>query len=105
MSMQQKAGAGGATMIRKQFFIDRAQSRRLKARAVELGVSEAELVRQGIERVLDEAEDRSVHAWKAGLAATAGVLADNDSIEGVIKDNRSRWMRRLDAIRKTLDED
>lgn len=39
-------------MVRKQIYIQADRDRVLKARARELGVSEAELVRQGIDKVL-----------------------------------------------------
>jgi hypothetical protein len=42
------------TMIRKQFFIDPDVSQRLKTVARQKGVSEADLIRSGIERVLAE---------------------------------------------------
>ena len=47
-----------AQMIRKQIYIDADNERFLKRRASELGVTEAEVVRQA----LDEAEDRAASA-------------------------------------------
>ena len=41
-------------MVRKQFYIADSQERRLKRRARELGVREAELVRRALEAALDE---------------------------------------------------
>ena len=39
-------------MIRKQLYLDEAQERALKQRAKELGVSEAEIVRQALDQAL-----------------------------------------------------
>lgn len=57
-------------MVRKQVYIERAQERLLKKLARELGVSEAELVRRGIETIarrsaLTFAPDRL--AWEEEL--------------------------------------
>ncbi len=43
-----------ARMVRKQFYIEPRQDELLKRRARELGVTEAELVRQGIEHLVLE---------------------------------------------------
>jgi hypothetical protein len=43
-----------AAMIRKQVYIEPHQERRLKARAKLLGVTEAEIIRQSLERGLGE---------------------------------------------------
>jgi len=40
-----------ARMVRKQVYIEERQERQLKRRARELGVSEAALIRQGIDRI------------------------------------------------------
>jgi hypothetical protein len=39
-------------MIRKQVYIEASQDRRLKSRARELGVTEAELIRRGLDQSL-----------------------------------------------------
>jgi Zn-dependent peptidase ImmA (M78 family) len=46
-------------MVRKQLYIDDSQERQLKARAEELGVSEAEIVRRLLDRGLFESNPRS----------------------------------------------
>jgi hypothetical protein len=46
-------------MVRKQLYIDDAQERQLKARAQELGVSEAEIVRRLLDRGLFEGISRT----------------------------------------------
>lgn len=57
-----------ARMVRKQVYIEKRQDDALKQRAAKLGVSEAALIRQGIDQVCNEPEDearrRRVDAWK-----------------------------------------
>lgn len=54
-------------MIRKQIYIDPRQERLLKRKASQLHVSESELIRDGIEKVLKTwmAFRRDIHAWDA----------------------------------------
>jgi hypothetical protein len=58
-----------ARMIRKQIYIEPEQERRLKERARKLDVSEAELIRRGIEEILSEPseDDERVTAWEKEL--------------------------------------
>ena len=53
-------------MIRKQVYIEADQDERLKKKAQELDVSEAELVRRGIEKVLAEPDGEAarIAAWE-----------------------------------------
>lgn len=56
-----------ARMIRKQLYIEPRQEEMLKRRSRELGIAEAELIRQGIEHVLSSDGDREVarlDAWR-----------------------------------------
>jgi hypothetical protein len=60
-----------ARMIRKQLYIEPWQDQLLKKRSQELGVTEAELMRQGIAQVLsgvDEREQRRQEAWNDIMA-------------------------------------
>ena len=56
-----------ARMVRKQIVLEPEQERALAARAELLGVSQSELVRQAIDRLLEETEAaaRREAAWKA----------------------------------------
>lgn len=105
--MQYKADAHRAPKIRKQFFIDREQSRRLKARAAELGVSEAELVREGIERVLDQPGGNAAD-WRQRLKA---VLDESGPLEGLARrveqsksEQAARWQSRSARTRRQPGE-
>jgi hypothetical protein len=57
-------------MVRKQVCIERRQEVGLKARATELGVTEAELIREGIDCVLEERAPgvRRLAAWEEAKA-------------------------------------
>jgi len=57
-------------MVRKQVYIKPEQEKRLKERARELGVSEAELIRRGIDQVahVPVALPLDRRAWQAELA-------------------------------------
>jgi hypothetical protein len=80
-------------MIRKQFFIDREASARLKRAAAARGVSEAELIREGLEIVLaDPAKDPE--DWKAGLAQSKGIWADHETIGTVMAERRASRAKR-----------
>ena len=58
-----------AEMIRKQVYIEPRQDRRLKMLAKDLGVTEAELIRQGIDRGLPPMPTSRPNpvAWKEAL--------------------------------------
>ncbi|HYI17004.1 MAG TPA: hypothetical protein VEX37_16520 [Thermomicrobiales bacterium] len=66
-----------AQMIRKQIYIDADHERFLKQRSIELGVTEAEVVRQAIDgaerQALAEAEERAKH--ESRIEALENILA------------------------------
>ena len=88
------------TMIRRQVFITKEQSRQLKARAHAAGISEAELIRLGIDRELAASENAD--AWKRRLLSLAGSLKDSSYLEATIKENRAKWQTRVNETRKKL---
>lgn len=59
-----------ARMVRKQVYIEVEQQKRLKALAKERGVSEAELIRQGVDLALARGETPILdhQAWEEELA-------------------------------------
>lgn len=88
------------TMIRKQVFITEEQSQDLKSRSRAAGVSEAQLIRSGIDRELAATEN--AEAWKQRIMRAAGSLSDVSHLERVIKKNRSSWRKRAEQTRKKL---
>ena len=87
-------------MIRKQVFVTKEQSRQLKARARVAGVSEAALIRAGIDRELMVSNDTA--AWKERLMRMAGSLKDTTCLETAIQQNRAGWRERVEQTRKRL---
>ncbi len=79
------------TMIRKQFFIDREASRRLKLAAVARGVSEADLIRKGVDHVVAEIEGENQDWRKTFRAAVEAIKPGRfDDLADRIEDNRRR---------------
>jgi hypothetical protein len=85
-------------MIRKQFFIDREASARLKRAAAARGVSEAELIREGLERVVGETENAAAD-WKAKLQAAVKAIPPGmfDDLAERVAENRRMRANRMQA--------
>jgi hypothetical protein len=83
-------------MVRKQFFITTDQNKRLKAHAAATGVSEAELVRAGInlqlERKVEKTDGRSL------ADRLSGAWAERDDLDELLRKNRKGWKRRLKRL-------
>jgi len=85
-----------SNMVRKQFFITAEQNKRLKAHAAATGVSEAELVRAGIDlRLEHKAEGPDVRSLAESLS---GAWAERDDLDEVLRKNRKGWKRRLKRL-------
>ncbi len=108
-----------ATMVRKQVYIEPEQDERLKLYARTLGVTEAELIRRGIDavvpasgagmgRALREVADATVYSVRASsLAERDRGWRREDLYEGrprylAERDLRS-WERALEIMRKYTD--
>ncbi len=65
-------------MVRKQLYISEEHERALKARARELGVSEAELVRRLLDGLLLDGE------WGGGLAVALARPGTAEALEGFL---------------------
>lgn len=68
-----------AAMVRRQVYVEPRHARFLKRRAKELGITEAALIRRGIERLAsaptDEPLDREAWAQEAELLRTRGLAS------------------------------
>ena len=84
-------------MIRKQVYIREDQEKRLKALAAAVGKAEAELIREGIDKVLAEQADLQ-QDWKAAWMRAYGLWADREDIEDIMAENRRRVRRRMDRL-------
>jgi hypothetical protein len=80
-------------MIRKQVFITPEQNRRLKERSALSGVAEAQLIREGIDIVLEK-QMREDDDWKVGLRRIAGMWKDYDELDVIIARRRARQRER-----------
>jgi len=67
-------------MVRKQLYISEEHERALKARARELGVSEAELVRRMLDGLLLDEEGRAGLAGAGAAEALEGFLKEADRL-------------------------
>lgn len=87
-------------MVRKQFFITVEQNRRLKAHATATGVSEAELVRAGIDLRIVQAP--VAQDWRDGLGNLSGAWAERKDLNDEMQEIRRSWNRRSQILgRKT----
>lgn len=72
-----------ARMIRKQIYIDEAQESQLKARAKAEGRTEAEIIREGIDLVLEKsAAQRRAEARTALFALMDDIAAEVEACGG-----------------------
>jgi hypothetical protein len=83
-------------MVRKQFFITTDQNKRLKAHAAATGVSEAELVRAGIDLRLERKAEKT--DWRSLADRLSGAWAERDDLDELLRKNRKGWKRRLKRL-------
>jgi hypothetical protein len=83
-------------MVRKQFFITAEQNKRLKAQAAATGVSEAELVRAGIDLQLERKAEKT--DWRRLADSLSGAWAERDDLDEILRKNRKGWKRRLKRL-------
>jgi len=79
-------------MVRKQFFITAEQNRRLKVHAAALGVSEADLVRAGIDLRLDRKVEKT--DWRRLADSFSGSWAEREDLDEEMRQIRRSWNRR-----------
>jgi predicted transcriptional regulator len=88
-------------MVRKQLFMTADQNRRLKSLAVATGKSEGALIRDGIDALL--AREQAVEQdWKAEILQAAGIWADHDQIDTIVRESRDRRRQRRDRIDRQM---
>ncbi len=79
-------------MVRKQFFITAEQNKRLKTHAAAAGVSEAELVRAGIDLRLERKVEKP--DWGRLAESFSGAWAERENLDEEMREIRQRWNRR-----------
>ena len=83
-------------MVRKQFFITAEQNKRLKTHAAAAGMSEAELVRAGIDLRLERKVEQQ--DWRSLGDKLSGAWAERDDLDELLRKNRRGWKRRLKRL-------
>ncbi len=90
-------------MVRKQIFITADQNKRLKTHAAAAGVSEAELIRAGIDLRLQEQVEKQ-KAWSDTVTETvaklSGAWAERENLDAEMLEIRRRWNRRDQLLGK-----
>ena len=79
-------------MIRKQLFITAEQDRKLKQRAAAAGVSEAELIRAGIDLQLEGKAEKT--DWRSLAERLSGSWAEREDLDDFLRKRRATWQRR-----------
>jgi hypothetical protein len=79
-------------MIRKQVFITADQNKRLKAQAAARGMSEAELVRAGIDLQLERKPEKT--DWRRLVDSFSGSWAERHDLDEEMLAIRRSWNRR-----------
>jgi hypothetical protein len=79
-------------MVRKQLFITEEQNRRLKERAAETGVSEAELIRAGIDLKVGGKGEKT--DWLSLSESFSSAWAEREDLEEEMRNIRRSWNRR-----------
>jgi putative heme degradation protein len=83
-------------MVRKQFFITAEQNKRLRAHAAAAGVSEAELVRAGIDLRLERKPEKT--DWRRLAESFSPSWAERENLDEEMREIRRRWNRRDQTV-------
>lgn len=86
-----------AAMEKVQVFLREDQKAALRALAARSGRRQSELIRRGVDMVLEQAE-REKADWRDTVRAVAGIWRDRDDIDELMRENRAAANRRLDAM-------
>ena len=96
------------TMIRKQFFVDADVSQRLKRLAAIRRVSEAELIRQGVAKLLSDTAQENAD-WQSRFTQIVSNFGENTELaERVmqVKTEQAELLRkRRERLRAQFDEE
>ena len=87
-----------APLIRKQVFIREDQQERLKETAARKGLAEAELIREGLDIVLEREAAVEEDSWKDGYRQAAGIWKDRTDLDELFADARRRRRARSERM-------
>lgn len=76
-------------MQKIQVFLTRAQKAALEALSRRTGRSQSELIREGVDQVIEKAANENAD-WRAATSAAAGIWADRDDLDELYADMRAR---------------
>lgn len=82
-------------MIDRHYYVRHDQDMALKALAKRLNTKPAELVRRGIDMVIED-NNRS-QDWLVEMRKIKGLLKDDSGVEGRIRDARNSFDRSMDV--------
>lgn len=88
-------------MVRKQVFITTEQNTRLKSLAAATGDAEGQLVRRGLDLLLEREAARTVD-WKAGLMELRGMWADRYDLDTFYAQRREARRSRRQRMNKQI---
>lgn len=86
-------------MQKAQVFLREDQKAELKALAARTGTRQSELIRRGVDMVI-EASKKEQADWKLAWAQAGGMWRDRDDVEVTLIENRARVNARLDSACK-----
>ena len=84
-------------MEKMQVFLRDDQKNALKALARKLGLKQSDLVRRGVDLVIDKA-GREDAGWREATRAAAGIWRDRTDIDGLSQDIRRRLKTRFSHV-------
>jgi Ribbon-helix-helix domain len=91
-------------MVRKQIFIREDQQERLKSVAAREGVAEAELVREGLDLVLERKAPAGDESWRDAVRNIEGMWKDRTDLDEFYAENRRRRAERRKNMNALLSK-
>ena len=86
-------------MQKAQVFLRDDQKEQLKAIAARTGTKQSELIRRGVDMVIETTLKEQAD-WKNAWQQAAGLWKNRDDIEDIITDNRGQLNARLDRLQQ-----
>jgi Ribbon-helix-helix domain len=91
-------------MVRKQIFIRDDQQERLKSVAARDGVAEAELVREGLDLVLERKAPLEDDSWREAIRSIEGMWEDRKEFDAFDAERRRRRAERRKRMNALLSD-